>query len=160
MKFRLAVLMFASTLACAQTNKLPAFTGSWTLDIHRCTFEGKPHPPIAAATVIRYDGTHWHRSVSHTSADGKVDAHVIDLIVDSPKPRIEKDGPLTFYSKIRHDGDALILMQNIVANTGEKATNSVRYTLEEHGNVLIESEQEITPAGNETNRWVSTRKVQ
>jgi hypothetical protein len=155
----LALYLFAlTTLAPAQNKPVPPFTGTWTLDLHRSTFDGKAHPPIAAEVVIRYDGTHWHRWRSHTGPDGKVDAHAVDLIVDSPKPLIVKDGPVTFFSRITHDGNALVLKEDIVADTGEKATNTVRYTLEDNGKTLIEFEQEITPEGNETNRWVSTRK--
>ena len=155
----LAVWLLAiTTLAPAQNKSVPPFTGTWILDLHRTTFVGKPHPPIAATVDIRYDGTHWHRWRSHTAPDGKVDTHSIDLIVDSPKPLITRDGPVTTYSYIHHDGDALVLKQEFVANTGEKATNTVRYTLEDAGNTLIEFEQEVTPEGNETNRWVSTRK--
>jgi hypothetical protein len=155
----LAVWLLAiTTLAPAQNKTVPPFTGTWTLDLHRTTFVGKPHPPIAAKVIIRYDGTHWYRWRSHTGPDGKVDAHSMKLIVDSAKPLVVKDGPVTFYSYIRRDGDALVLNQDIVANTGEKATNTVRYTLEDSGNTLVEFEQEVTPAGNETNRWVSTRK--
>jgi hypothetical protein len=156
---RLVLLLFAFiTVSIAQTPAVPAFSGTWILDLHRTTFEGKPHPPIAATVIIRYDGTHWHRWRSHTAPDGKVDTSSMDLIVGSSKPLVVKEGPLTFYSYITRDGDALVLKEDIVANTGEKATNTVRYTLEDSGNTLVEFEQEVTPAGNETNRWVSTRK--
>jgi len=162
MKHLALCLLALTTLTPAQNKTqpktIPPFTGTWTLDLHRSTFEGKAHPPIAAEVVIRYDGTHWHRWRSHTAPDGKVDAHAVDLIVDSPKPLVIKDGPITFYSRITHDGDALVLKEDIVANTGEKATNTVRYTLEDNGKTLVEFEQEVTPEGNETNRWVSTRK--
>ena len=53
-------LLTLTTLAPAQNKTIPPFTGTWTLDLHRSTFEGKAHPPIAAEVVIRYDGTHWH----------------------------------------------------------------------------------------------------
>ena len=158
MKYLALWLLTLTTLAPAQNKTIPPFTGTWTLDLHRSTFEGKAHPPIAAEVVIRYDGTHWHRWRSHTAPDGKVDAHATDLIVDDPKPQVVKNGPVTTYSRITRDGNALILHQDIVADTGEKATNTVRYTLEDNGKTLIEFEQEVTPEGNETNRWVSTRK--
>ncbi len=151
-------LLTLTTLAPAQNKTLPPFTGTWTLDLHRSTFVGMAHPPIAAEVVIRYDGTHWHRWRSHTAPDGKVDAHAIDLIVDSPKPLVVKDGPVTFSSRITRHFHALVLKENIAANTGEKATNTVRYTLEDNNQTLVEFEQEVTPDGNETNRWVSTRK--
>jgi hypothetical protein len=153
----LAAVLLA-TFAPAQKKTVPPFTGTWTLDLHRTTFVGKPHPPIAAEVIIRYDGTHWHRWRSHTAPDGKVDTSAMDLIVDSPKPLVVKNGPVTFYSRITRDGDALVLKQDLVADTGEKATNTVRYTLEDSGKTLVEFEQEVTTQGNETNRWVSVRK--
>jgi hypothetical protein len=166
MKCLAVCLVAVTTFGPAQSNQaqnnpsktIPTFTGTWTLDLHRTTFEGKAHPPIAAEVVIRYDGTHWYRWRSHTAPDGKVDTHDMKLIVDSPKPLVVKQGPLTFYSRITRDGDALILHQDIVANTGEKATNTVRYSLEDDGKTLVEFEEEKTPAGNETNCWVSARK--
>jgi hypothetical protein len=122
-----------TALSPAQNKSVPPFTGTWTLDLHRSTFVGKAHPPIAAKVVIRYDGTHWHRWRSHTAADGKVDAHAMDLIVDSPKPLVVKEGPVTSYSLMIRDGNALVLKEDFVADTGEKATNTVRYTLEDSG---------------------------
>jgi hypothetical protein len=151
-------LLTLTTLAPAQNKTIPPFTGSWTLDLHRSTFDGKAHPPIAAEVVINYDGTHWHRWRSHTAPDGKVDTRAMDLIVDTPNPLVEKNGPVTISSRITRDGNALILHQDFVANTGEKATNTVRYSLEDNNQTLVEFEQEVTPEGNETNRWVSTRK--
>ena len=157
MKFAIAAVLAVATLAQAQKNTVPPFSGTWTLNISRSSFVGKAHPPVAATVVIRYDGTNWHRWRSHTAPDGKVDAHGMDLIVDSATPLVVKNGAVTLYSRIHRDGDALILTQDIVADTGEKATNTVRYSLEDDGNTLIEFEQEKTPDGNETNRWVSTR---
>jgi hypothetical protein len=57
------------------------------------------------------------------------------------------------------DGNALVLAEDITASDGQKAKNTVRYTLEDDGNTLIEFEKEETPAGNETNRWVLERKT-
>ncbi|CAN5423760.1 hypothetical protein BH10ACI4_BH10ACI4_05660 [soil metagenome] len=154
-----AALFFLTTLFHSpQVIPIPSFSGSWTLDLHRSTFEGKPHPPIAGEIVIRYDGTHWHRWRSYTSPNGKVDARAVDLIVDEPKPLVVKNASDTSYTTMRREGEALVLRQDFVSNAGEKASNTVRYTLEDHGNTLVESEHEETPAGNETNRWVSIRK--
>jgi hypothetical protein len=92
-------------------------------------------------------------------ATGKVDTWSIVLVVGSPKFHVEKDGPLVFHSRMYRDGDALVLAEDITASDGQKAKNTVRYTLEDDGNTLVESEKEETPAGNETNRWVLERKT-
>jgi hypothetical protein len=158
MKLAAALFFVASLLDPTQAAPIPAFTGSWTLDLHRTTFEGKPHPPIAGEIVIHYDGIRWHRWRSYTSASGKANTRAIDLIVDSSEPLVVKTDSDTSYSRIHRDGDALVLTQEFVAKNGDKASNTVRYSLEDHGNTLVEAEHEETPAGNETNRWVSTRK--
>jgi len=50
------------------------------------------------------------------------------------------------------------LAQDITASDSTKRKNTVRYSLEDNGNTLIEDEKEETPVGNETNRWVLERK--
>ena len=47
------------------------------------------------------------------------------------------------------DGDSLALAEDITASDGQKAKSTVRYSLEDNGNTLIEVEKEETPAGNE-----------
>lgn len=117
------------------------------------------HPPVSGEAVILYDGKTWHFKRTHKNATGKVDTWSIDLVVGSPKFHVQKDGPLVFHSRMYRDGDALVLAEDITASDGQKAKNTVRYTLEDDGNTLIESEKEETPAGNETNRWVLDRKT-
>jgi hypothetical protein len=158
MKVLSAMFLAFVPMLSPQTTAVPPFTGTWKLDIHRTTFIGKPHPPIAATVVIRYDGAHWYRWRSHTAATGSVDSSSMRLVVGSPKPQVTKAGPLTVYSRLKRDGEALVLSQEFIANTGERATNTVRYSLADHGNTLIEDEREVSPAGNETNHWVSTRQ--
>ena len=117
------------------------------------------HPPVSGETVILYDGKTWHFKRAHRNAAGKVDTWSIDLVVGSPTFHVEKDGPLLYRSRMYRDGAALVLAEDITASDGQKAKNTVRYTLEDDGNTLIESEKEETPAGNETNRWVLERKT-
>jgi hypothetical protein len=158
MKFLAAAVLASVSTLSAQTAAAPSFSGTWKLDLQRTKFLGKPHPPIAGTVVIRYDGTHWYRWRSHTAPDGKVDTSSMRLTVGAPKPRVTQEGPLTTYSRLKRDGEALVLNEEFVVNTGERATNTVRYSLADHGNTLVEDEQENTPLGNETNHWVSIRQ--
>ena len=70
---------------------------------------------------------------------------------------MEKDGPLTFRSRMYSDGDFLVLTEDITASDGQTAKNTVRYSLIDNGNTLVELEHEETPAGNELNKWVLDR---
>jgi len=151
-------LLLASCVAAAQDGKVPPFSGTWILNMRRSKVEAA-HPPVSGEAVILYDGKSWHFRRTHKTAAGKEDTWSIELVVGSQKFHIEKDGPLVFRSHMYRDGDALVLAEDITASDGQKAKNTVRYTLEDDGNTLIESEKEETPAGNETNRWVLERKA-
>lgn len=80
------------------------------------------------------------------------------MIVDSKEDRIERDPPLTIRSRMTREGDVLVLSENYVADTGEKATNTVRYSLSDNAQTLTEDEREVTSEGNEHNVWVLERK--
>src|SRR5262245_2323638 len=112
------------------------------------------HPPVSGEAVIRYDGKAWHFKRTHRNDAGKVDVWSIVLVVGSPEFHVEKDGPYVFRSRMLRDGDSLVLAENVTASDGQKGKNTVRYSLEDNGNILIADEKEETPAGNETNRWV------
>src|SRR5437899_11737502 len=67
---------------------------------------------------------------------------------------IEKTGVHPNAPPVR-DGDSLVLAQDITASDGTKGKNTVRYSLEDNGNTLIEDEKEETPLG--TRRIVGFR---
>jgi len=155
---RLALgLLLGGSLASAQSTGIPPFSGTWMLNMSRSKLEAA-HPPVSGDAIISYDGRIWHFKRTHKNAAGKADTWSIDLVVGSREFHVEKDGPLVFHSRMHRDGDALVLVEDITASDGQKAKNTVRYTLEDDGNTLIEFEKEETPAGNETNRWVLERK--
>jgi hypothetical protein len=150
-------LLLSNSLAHPQAEKLPPFSGTWVLNMQRSKVEAA-HPPVSSEPMILYDGKTWHFKRTHRNAAGKVDLWSIELVVGSSKFHVEKEGPLVFHSRMYRDGDALVLAQDITASDGQKAKNTVRYSLEDNGNTLVEDEKEETPAGNETNRWVLERK--
>jgi hypothetical protein len=79
------------------------------------------------------------------------------MVVDAREPSITHQEGLTISSHVTREGDEVVLRENYVANTGEKATNTVRYRVEDGGNTLVEDEQEVTTEGSEHNIWVLTR---
>ena len=144
----------AMSAQCQQT--VPAFTGVWTLNLGRSRIEAK-HAPISSTVTIRYDGSTWWFSRTHQYPDGKSDTRTMTLPVGSKTARIERRPHETIASRMSHDGDLLVLNQDYTADTGEKATNTVRYSLTEGGNTLVEDEREVTPEGSEHNIWVLER---
>ena len=132
------------------------FAGTWKLNLKRSTLQ-TAHPPEASTAWIAFDGKTWSYKRTHTYAARKPETWSIQLQVGSPTAHIEKDGSLTFASKIARDGDALVMHEDITASNGQHATNTVRYTLADGGKTLIELEHEQTPSRNELNRWVFDR---
>jgi hypothetical protein len=150
-------LSAAAPLAAQAQKSVPPFTGHWHLSLQRSKVEAA-HPPLASEVVIRYDGVTWHFERTHHFAKGPDNARSFDLKVDAKTDLVENRDPLIFRSRIHRDGTAIVLVQNIAAPTGERATNTVRYSLTNHGQILIADEHEVTPAGNETNHWVFDRE--
>jgi hypothetical protein len=138
-------------------DRVPPFTGVWKLDLHLSKIESK-HPPSASTAKIRYDGKVWHFSRTHHFSDGKADTWSTTMIVDSKSPRIQRFPPITSTSRITRDGSALVLNEELRADSGEHGTNTVRYTLSEDGQMLTEDEHEVSPDSNEHNVWVLKRE--
>lgn len=136
----------------------PPFTGVWTLNLQRSSIEAK-HPPIASTARNRFDGQVWRLSRTHRYQQGKSDTWTTMLVVGSSKDRIERDPPLTSRSRMTRDGNALVLSEDFAADSGDKATNTVRYSLTDGGNTLVEDEREVTPDGSEHNVWVLERQA-
>jgi hypothetical protein len=142
----LTVLLWGS-LARSQAEKLPPpFSGTWVLKMQRSKVEAA-HPPVSSEAIIRYDGKTWHFKRTHRYDSGRVDVWSIDLVVGSSKFQVEKDGPYVFRSRMYRDGDALVLAQDITASDGQKAKNTVRYSIEDKGNTLIEMKRKRRPQG-------------
>ena len=156
-KVMILLIMLATQAVTFGQGQVPAFTGTWKLDLHLSKIETK-HPPIASTAKISYDGKVWHFSRTHQFSDGKADTWSTTMIVDSKKPRIQRFPPITSTSRITRDGSALVLNEDLRADSGERGTNTVRYTLSEDGQTLTEDEREGSPDGNEHNLWILKRE--
>jgi hypothetical protein len=146
---------FFCVVVSAQS-RVPAFSGVWNLDLHRSRIEAK-NPPSASVATIRYDGKIWDFSRTHHYLHKPTDTWKTAMVVDAKEPRVTHQDGLTISSRVTREGDEVVLRENYVADTGEKATNTVHYRLEDGGNTLVEDEQEVTTEGNEHNLWVLTR---
>ena len=152
----LTIMSVTYSVAFCQ-DALPAFTGTWKLDLHLSKLETKS-PPTASTAKIHYDGKVWHFSRTHHFPDGKADTWSTTMIVDSKKPRIQRFPPITSTSRITSDGNALVLNEELRADSGERGTNTVRYTLSDDGQMLTEDEREVSPDSHEHNVWILKRE--
>jgi len=147
-------LFFAATFLSAQTPS--PFSGTWKLNPSKSKLQ-TPQPPSTSTVIITFNGTHWHYQRTHEYSARKPETFSIDLDVNAPQPHIEKDAPFTFSSRLTREGATLVLHEDITASNGQKATSTIRYTLANNAQTLVELEHKQTPSHDELNRWVFDR---
>ena len=144
--------------SAASNQKLPTFSGTWVLNTKRSKIEGPRVGGISQA-VIEYDGKTWHYIHSHMENTLSLpDTWQTTMVVGSPVFHVYKEEPLTFRTRIYRQGSALVLLEYVRTDKGQRITTTTRYTLEDDDNTLIETEKSVGPLGTETNRWVLERQ--
>ena len=140
----MAVIISSASLRASAQPPIPAFTGVWELDMQASKVEAK-HPPISSTATVQFDGEVWHFTRTHRYANKKTDTWSNTLVVGSGKDRVHRDPPLTIRARMTRAGETLILHEDYTADTGEKATNTVRYSLRDGGNTLVEGASNLNP---------------
>ena len=150
----------AKPATTATTQKLPPFSGTWLLNLKRSKIE-TDRPSGTSRAVIQYDGKTWHYIHIHwnNNYEQQEDQWQVTMTVGSPAFHVEREEPLTFRSRIYRQGDAMVLLEYIKTDKGQRTTTTVHYTLEDDGNTLIEEEKSKGPLGSTTNRWVLERQT-
>jgi hypothetical protein len=152
-------LSLSTSFASAQAPRVAPFSGTWVLNMKRSKIESQP--PGSGQAVIEYDGKIWKYTHKHFNSSGQItDTWSVRLAVGSPTFHVEREEPLTFRSRIARVGDALVMTEYVTVANGQRAKNVTRYTLEDDGNTLIETEKGQGPLGIETNQWVLERKAE
>ena len=109
--------------------------------------------------IIQYDGKTWHYIHTHQAEDEeKPDAWQTTLVVDSPTPHVVQGEDITFRSRIQRIGNAMLLTETGITLNGQKTANTVRYTLEDGGKTLVETETAVGPLGKQLNIYVLERE--
>jgi hypothetical protein len=149
--------------AKATPTPLPPFSGTWALDLAHSTIQSQ-RPPGSSQVVIQYDGRTWRYRHIHSNNYGQVsDDWDTTLTVGAKTLHVAREEPLTFRSRIyldktTHPTATLVLEEFVRTDRGGHAHNTVRYSLEDAGATLIETEKSSGPMGTETNRWVLHRQ--
>lgn len=164
----LSVALVFPAITCAQTasskpntaatspKTLPPFSGTWILNTKRSKLTHAI--PGESKAVIQYDGKTWHYIHAHQeSPNDEPEAWQVTLVVNSPKLHVEQGEEITFRSRIRPQGNAMVLEEWGVTGHGQKIHNTVRYTLEDGGNTLVQTEVSVGPLGPERNVYVLER---
>jgi hypothetical protein len=145
---RCAAIAVVSTLASAQAST-PAYSGVWKLDLKRSRIEAK-HPPSSSTATIRYDGRTWNFSRTHHYPHKPAGTWTTSMVVDASEPQITHDPPFTITARITREGDQIVLREDYVADTGEKATNTVHYRLEDGAIRSLKMNRRSPPKGTST----------
>ncbi len=96
-----------------------------------------------------------HIRLSRTQVyGGKSDLWTLDTATDGQKEVVQHSALYTSHIRMYWDGDTLVLDEKITAGDGSKATNTVKYALGADGTSLVAVENEETPVGKTTNKWV------
>ena len=132
------------------------FSGTWILNPHRSkltrSIEGE------SKAVIQYDGKTWHYIHSHQETpNDEPEAWQMTLDVNSSKLHVEPGDEVTFRSRIRQQGNAMLLEEWGTTGHGQKIHNTVRYTLEDNNNTLVQTEVSVGPLGPVRNVYVLER---
>ena len=136
---------------------LPAFSGTWVLNPGRSRVAQRSNGESRA--IIQYDGKTWHYIHTHQADDEeKPDAWQTTLIVNSATPHVVQGEDITFRSQIHSAGNAMVLTETGVTLHGQKTSNTVRYTLEDGGKTLVETETAIGPLGKQVDVYVLERE--
>jgi len=140
----------------AATKTLPPFSGTWMLNPQRSKLTRRIEGESKA--VIQYDGKTWHYIHSHQETpNDEPDAWQVTLEVNSPKLHVEPGDEVTFRSRIRQQGNAMLLEEWGTTGHGQKIHNTVRYTLEDSNNTLVQTEVSVGPLGPVRNVYVLER---
>ncbi len=136
---------------------LPPFSGTWVLDTKRSQLSQQIRGESKA--IIDYDGKTWHYVHSHqVTAEEEPDQWQTTLVVNSPRYNITQTEEIVFHARIVRQGNAMVFSEYGVTLHGQKMRNTVRYTLEDDGNTMIQSETTLSPLGPQHNLYVLHRE--
>jgi Neuraminidase (sialidase) len=166
MKFLALAAVSLSTLTCAaQSTKatatpaaLPPFAGRWVLNLQRSKLM-EPVKGINTAVIV-YDGKTWTYIHRHQDTpDDDPQAWQATYTVDSPTPHVSNNGAdITFRSRIQRMGTAMLMTETGVTLNHQQVHTTIRYTLEDQGNTLVETEVSVGPLGPQKNVYVLERE--
>jgi hypothetical protein len=158
MGLRSSVLALATLLSALDllAQARPDFSGDYVLNREKSQLQVRQAAELERGVVgIAQKGSSFKFARVFT-ARGKDDPFSYQLMIGDKEVAGEEDGMKTF-SRIYWDNDALVYETRMLAPRGE-ATNVVRYTLEEGGNVLHADETFHGPWLSYRNLWVFDRK--
>lgn len=157
LKVSLPLLLLMSILGYGQQSAKPNLSGTWIFNAQKSTLQDPP--PSSMTFKIEQNGPHLHLSRTQVYG-GKSNTWTLDAVTDGQKEVVQHSELYTSHIKMYWDGDTLVLDEKIVAGDGSKATNMVKYNLASDGKTLLAVEDEETPVGKATNKWVYDKQGQ
>lgn len=153
----LPLLLAMNILAHGQQSSKPNFSGTWVFNAQKSTLQDPP--PSSMTFQIEQHDPHFRLSRTQVYG-GKSDTWTLDTVTDGQKEVVQHSALYTSHIRMYWDGDTLVLDEKISASDGSKASNMVKYSLAGDGKTLLAVENEETPVGKATNKWVYDKQTQ
>ncbi len=133
----------------------PDMSGTWVLNLEKCRLQF-PAKLDSGTITIEHKEPAFRFSRTFV-VGGKEDSVSYELTTDGAE-KVVKEPDRTTTSRLSWDGDVLVLDEKIWLANGRAATNTVRYSLQEGGRMLIAEEKVRAPFHKHDNFWVGERK--
>ncbi len=146
----------ASTGTAAAAGEKPDFSGTWVFNAQKSRLQVPAGLESAVFTIDHKEPVFRFSRVFVVG--GKEDSLSYELTTDN-REKVEKLSDRTVTSRLRWDGDALVLQNRIVLLDGREATNTVRYRLLNDGRMFVAEEEFRGPLRKHDNLWVVDRKA-
>ncbi len=148
-------LAFAAGTAAAAGEK-PDYSGTWIFNAQKSRLQVPARLDSAVFTIDHREPVFRFSRVFVVR--GREDSLSYELTTDN-REKVEKLSDRTVTSRLRWDGDALVLQNRIVLLDGREAINTVRYRMLKNLQTLVAEEEFRGPLRKHDNLWVADRKA-
>ncbi|MGC9970905.1 MAG: hypothetical protein ABSE56_09970 [Bryobacteraceae bacterium] len=152
--FKLLAVLMPASLAVALAAAPPNFSGAWKANIAKCDFGQMPAPTSASSKIDHQDPS--LKLVATQVGDQGERTFEMNLSTDGAETT-NQVGPLTFKSKAKWDGAALLVESKATTDDGD-LTITDKWTLSEDGKTLTVTRSFSGPQGEMTIKVVQEKQ--
>ena len=138
-----------------QEEEKPNLSGTWIFNPTKSSLQIPP--PTSQMFVIQHHDPHFHLTRTLV-LDGKSNTWSIDILTDGKQEVVEHMGNNTISTRAFWTGSSLVIDMTISYPSGDKASNLVKYSLENNGKTFIALEYFNSSSGEHVNKWVCDKE--
>ncbi len=142
-----------------QAQSKPNLTGKWVFNAQKSSLK----MPAPASMTLQIEQKDPQVRFARTQVYGDQSFNwELETVADGQKEIVQKTPQYTANVRVYWEGSSLVLVQQITASDGTKATDVVTYSVVEDGRLLqaLERQTTVGAKGSITNKWVYERQVQ